>query len=132
MTKAALQAEEATRDKLRQEYLAIQEAVKATDILIPFVFYDGTNIPGGTVKMKKGDHVWLFLDKCRKVGADLGVGGKSDGSESGTSKAKNDARREWARVGVDDLMCVRGEVIVPQVSEAAMAIRLMSTVSDLG
>ncbi|KAJ8127178.1 hypothetical protein O1611_g6457 [Lasiodiplodia mahajangana] len=38
---------------------------------------------------------------ARKVGADLGVGEKAN------------ARREWARVGVDDLMMVRGNVIIP-------------------
>jgi protein FAM50 len=81
----------------------MQEAVKATEIIIPFVFYDGTNIPGGACKVKKGDYAWLFLDRSRKVGAELGVGGGE--------KAKS--RNEWARVGVDDLMLVRGEIIVP-------------------
>lgn len=79
----------------------MQEAVKATEIQIPFVFYDGTDIPGGVCRVKKGDHIWLFLDKARKVGAELGVGG---GDKS---------RREWARVGVDDLMLVRSEIIIP-------------------
>lgn len=82
----------------------MQEAVKAADISLPFVFFDGSNTPGGICQMKKGDHVWLFLDKARKVGAELGVGGADK------------SRREWARVGVDDLMLVRGEVIVPHVS----------------
>lgn len=85
----------------------MQEVVKATEFLIPFVFYDGTNIPGGVCKIKKGDHIWLFLDRSRKVGAELGVGASSE-------KASN--RREWARVGVDDLMLVRGEIIIPHVS----------------
>jgi protein FAM50 len=116
MTKAALQAEAVARDNLRREFLALQEAVKATEILIPFVFYDGTNIPGGTVKVKKGDHVWLFLDRCRKVGAELGVAGGGAGGNSNSGKSKNDSRREWARVGVDDLMLVRGELIIPHVS----------------
>jgi protein FAM50 len=80
--------------------------VKATEFAIPFVFYDGTNIPGGTVRVKKGDFVWVFLDKSRKVGADLRVGGE---------KITN-VRREWARVGVDDLMLVRGSLIIPHVS----------------
>ena len=55
-----------------------------------------------------GDHIWVFLDLSRKVGAELGVGG------SGGEKAS--VRREWARVGVDDLMLVRGEIILPHVS----------------
>ena len=107
MTKLALLREAQTREQLRKEFLLLQEAVKATEILIPFVFYDGTNIPGGICKVKKGDYIWLFLDRSRKVGAELGVG---QGGEKANSK------REWARVGVDDLMLVRGEVIIPHVS----------------
>ncbi|KAL4898085.1 XAP5, circadian clock regulator-domain-containing protein [Aspergillus ambiguus] len=108
MTKAAMKAEAEARDALRKEFLAMQDAVKNTEILIPFIFYDGTNIPAGTVKVKKGDPVWLFLDRCRKVGAELGVGGNS-----GATKGKKDNRREWARVSVDDLMLVKGDIIVP-------------------
>ena len=105
MTKSALLLEARTREQLRKEFLSMQEAVKATEIIIPFVFYDGTNIPGGACKVKKGDHVWLVLDRSRKVGAELGVGGGAG------EKAKS--RNEWARVGVDDLMLVRGEIIIP-------------------
>ncbi|KAK8193691.1 XAP5, circadian clock regulator-domain-containing protein [Phyllosticta capitalensis] len=101
MTKNALLREAQQREQLRKEFLVMQDSVKATEFVIPFVFYDGTNIPGGKCKVKKGDHVWLFLDKARKVGAELGVGGDK-------------SRREWARVGVDDLMLVRGEIIIPQ------------------
>lgn len=104
MTKSALLKEAQTREQLRKEFLAMQTVVKATDIAIPFVFYDGTDIPGGVCRVKKGEHVWLFLDKARKVGAESGVGGVDR------------SRREWARVGVDDLMLVRGEIIVPHVS----------------
>lgn len=107
MTKAALLQEAQTREQLRKEFLSMQEAVKATEIAIPFVFYDGTNIPGGACKVRKGDYVWLFLDRSRKVGAELGVGGGGGGGE------KAGSRREWARVGVDDLMLVRGELIIP-------------------
>ncbi|KAI1266960.1 XAP5-domain-containing protein [Xylariaceae sp. FL1019] len=101
VTKSALRREAAERDALRRQFLQRQEAVKITEIAIPFVFYDGSNIPGGTVRLKKGDFIWQFLDRSRKVGADLGVGEKAN------------ARREWARVGVDDLMMVRGNVIIP-------------------
>ncbi|KAI0131798.1 XAP5, circadian clock regulator-domain-containing protein [Xylariales sp. AK1849] len=101
MTKSALRREAGEREVLRREFLVRQEAVKSTEIAVPFVFYDGTNIPGGTVRVKKGDFIWVFLDKSRKVGAELGVGEKAN------------ARREWARVGVDDLMMVRGNVIIP-------------------
>ena len=44
------------------------------------------------------------------MGAELGVGGTG-----GAGAEKAASRREWARVGVDDLMLVRGEVIVPHV-----------------
>jgi protein FAM50 len=101
MTKAALLREAAERESLRKEFLVQREAVKAAEIAIPFVFYDGSNIPGGVVRAKKGDFVWLFLDKSRKVGAE---------------RATSGARRAWARVGVDDLMMVRGTIIIPHVS----------------
>jgi protein FAM50 len=102
MTKSALAKEAQTREQLRKEFLTMQEAVKATEIAIPFVFYDGSNIPGGICRVKKGEHIWLFLDKARKVGAEMGVG--SDLSRKG-----------WARISVDDLMLVRGDLIIPHV-----------------
>ncbi|KAL4882627.1 XAP5, circadian clock regulator-domain-containing protein [Aspergillus karnatakaensis] len=108
LTKASLKAEVEARDTLRKEFLAMQDAIKNTEILVPFVFYDGTNIPAGTAKVKKGDQVWLLLDRCRKVAAELGVSGTS-----GASKGRKFNRREWARVSVDDLMLVKGEVIIP-------------------
>ena len=111
LTKAALDAEAKARDALRKEFLAMQEAVKNTEIAVPFVFFDGTSTPAGSVKMRKGDHIWLFLDRCRKVGAEMGVG-----RTSGTSKA----RKEWARISVDDLMLVKGDVIVPHVSNLSV------------
>ncbi|KAI9832215.1 MAG: hypothetical protein M1826_002219 [Phylliscum demangeonii] len=104
VTKSALLREAQTREQLRKEFLDLQRVVRATEALIPFVFYDGTNIPGGVCKVKKGDHAWLFLDKARKVGAELGVGGAGERASS---------KREWARVGVDDLIMVRGEIIIP-------------------
>ncbi|KAF3005659.1 hypothetical protein E8E13_004040 [Curvularia kusanoi] len=100
MTKSALQREAQQADVARQEFLRMRESVKATEVAVPFVFYDGTNIPGGICRVKKGDPIWLFLDRARKVGAELGVGG-------------DNSRRNWARVSVDDLMFVRGEVILP-------------------
>lgn len=101
LTKGALLREAQTRETLRKEFIAIQEQVKTAEMAIPFVFYDGTNIPGGVVRVKKGDYIWVFLDRSRKVGAELGVGEKAN------------SRREWARVGVDDLMLVRGSLIIP-------------------
>jgi protein FAM50 len=102
-TKAAIQKEAEKAEQLRQEFIATREVVKKTDIMISFVFYDGTITPGGKVKVKKGDHVWLFLDKARKVGAELGVGGDR-------------ASSNWARVSVDDLMLVKDGIILPHVS----------------
>ncbi|KAI9901141.1 hypothetical protein N3K66_002958 [Trichothecium roseum] len=102
LTKAALRKEAAEREALRQEFLSVQEAVKATEIAIPFVFYDGVNVPGGTVRVKKGDFTWLFLDKSRKLGAKLG-----------SREDKATRRKQWARVGVDDLLLVRGCAIIP-------------------
>jgi protein FAM50 len=58
---------------LQAQFIRLQASVKATEIGIPFVFYDGTNIRGGMCGVKKGDHVWFFLDKVRKVGAERGV-----------------------------------------------------------
>lgn len=114
MTKAALAAEVAERERLRKEFIEVQELVRSTEIAIPFVFYDGSNLPGGMVKVKKGDHIWLFLERCRKVGAEMGVGG--DRGDGAGVKTKLDGRKSWARIGVDDLMCVRGEIIIPHVS----------------
>ncbi|KAJ1326818.1 XAP5 circadian clock regulator [Microdochium nivale] len=101
MTKSALRREAAERESLRKQFLACQEALKAAEIAVPFVFYDGANLPGGIVRVKKGDFIWIFLDKSRKVGAQLAVGEKLN------------ATKTWARVGVDDLVMVRGGVIIP-------------------
>jgi protein FAM50 len=113
MTKASLAAEASERERLRKEFLELQEKGKATEIAIPFVFYDGSNIPGGTVKIKKGDHIWLILERARKIAAEHGVAGTGTSGTGMGSKSREDSRRQWARVGVDDLMCVRGDIIVP-------------------
>lgn len=112
MTKSALMRETQMKEELRKEFLVMQEAVKATEFIVPFVFYDGKNIPGGTCRMKKGDMIWLFLDRARKVGAEKGVGGSEK------------SRKEWARVGVDDLMMVRGDLIIPHVSQYPRTIQV--------
>lgn len=102
LTKSALLKEAQLKEALRKEYTQLQEAVKATEFVLPFVFYDGKkNAPGGMCRMKKGDHIWLFLERARKVGAD-----QADKS-----------RRDWARISVDDLMLVKGDIIIPQVSD---------------
>ncbi|KAG5982560.1 hypothetical protein E4U43_006427, partial [Claviceps pusilla] len=85
VTKAALLKEATEREALRREFVALQEAVKATEIAIPFIFYDGSNVPGGIVRVKKGDFIWVLLDKSRKVGAERRVG------------ERGNPRRAWAR-----------------------------------
>lgn len=100
LTKSALLKEAQLKEALRKEYAQLQEAVKATEFVLPFVFYDGKNAPGGMCRMKKGDHIWLFLERARKVGADRA----------------DKTRRDWARISVDDLMLVKGDIIIPQVS----------------
>ncbi|CAK7210562.1 hypothetical protein SCUCBS95973_000827 [Sporothrix curviconia] len=102
-TQQARRKQEAEREALRKEFQVLQDAVKASPVAIPFVFYEGANLPGGVVSVKKGDPVWLFLDRSRKVGARLGVG----------EKKASKARLHWARINVDDLMLVRGNLIIP-------------------
>lgn len=112
LTKASLAAEAVERERLRAEYIQVQEQVRDSEIAIPFVFYDGSNLPGGSVKVKKGEHIWLFLERCRKLGAEMGV--SSEGSvEGGGSKQRVEGKKSWARIGVDDLMLVRGDTIIP-------------------
>lgn len=114
ITKASLAAETAERERLRSAFIKAQEQVRNSDIAIPFVFYDGSSLPGGIVKVKKGEQIWLFLERCRKLGAEIGV--SSEGSiEGGGSKQRVEGKKSWARIGVDDLMLVRGDIIIPHV-----------------
>lgn len=110
LTKRTLLQESQEREALRKEYLALQDRVKSAEFAIPFVFFDGGNLPGGTCRVTKGDFIWKFLDGSRKVGAE--VGAYEDAKERNAASAAR-ARREWAKVGVDDLMMVRGEIIIP-------------------
>ena len=102
MTKNALQKEAQLKDQLKREYVQMQEAVRVTEFALPFVFFNGKDSPGGVVRMKKGDPIWLFLERARKVGADLAAKGDM-------------SKRDWARIGVDDLMLVRQDLIIPHV-----------------
>jgi protein FAM50 len=108
MTKSALLRDAQLKESLRRDYLQIQDAVKATEFMLPFVFFDGKISGGGTCRMKKGDFIWLFLDRARKVGAESAGRDGPGGSGAG--------RKDWARIGVDDLMLVRGDIVVPHVS----------------
>jgi protein FAM50 len=102
LSRAAQQLEAQEKARLAREFNDMQKRVKKTDIVIPFVFFDGSNTNGGRVRVKKDDQIWLFLDKARRMGAQLSVGGER-------------GRKEWARVNVNDLMLVRGDVILPPV-----------------
>ena len=113
LTKAAQTAELEERERLRKEFLEVQEKVKATEIAIPFVFYDGANIPGDVIKVKKSDHIWLILERARKVAAEKGVQGSGAAAGGLDSKNKDHSKKQWARIGVDDLMLVRGDIIIP-------------------
>lgn len=112
LTKASLAAEAAERERLRAEFVQVQHQVRNSEIAIPFVFYDGSNLPGGAVRVKKGEHIWLFLERCRKLGAGMGVGGEAS-LDAGGSKQRADGKKSWARIGLDDLMLVRGDTIIP-------------------
>ena len=48
-TKNALLREAQTKEQLRKEFVVMQEAVRATELLLPFVFYDGAGMAGGGV-----------------------------------------------------------------------------------
>ncbi|PIA89642.1 hypothetical protein CB0940_06915 [Cercospora beticola] len=96
LTKSALLKEAALKESLRKEYHQIQEAVKATEFILPFVFYNGKNATGGKVRLKKGEQIWKFLERARKVGAESGETG----------------RKDWARISVDDLIIVKGDLIL--------------------
>jgi protein FAM50 len=108
-TKSALAKEALLKEALRKQYLANNEAVRSTEFVLPFVFFEAKDMAGGRVRLKKGDFVWLFLERARKVGIELGDRGDGPMGLGGR-------RREWARIGVDDLMVVVGEMMVPHVS----------------
>lgn len=108
-TKSALAKEALLKESLRKQYLATNEAVRSTEFVLPFVFFEAKDMAGGKVRLKKGDFVWLFLERARKVGIELGERGDGPMGLGGR-------RREWARIGVDDLMVVVGEMMVPHVS----------------
>jgi protein FAM50 len=108
-TKSALAREAQLKESLRKQYLATNEAVRATEFILPFVFFEAKDMAGGKVRLKKGDFVWLLLERARKIGIELGERGEGPMGLGGR-------RREWARIGVDDLMVVVGEMMVPHVS----------------
>ena len=108
-TKSALAREATLKEAFRKQYLATNEAVRSTEFVLPFVFFEAKALSGGKVRLKKGDFLWLFLERARKIGIELGEIGEGPAGVGGR-------RREWARIGVDDLMVVVGEMMVPHVS----------------
>ena len=108
-TKSALAREATLKEAFRKQYLATNEAVRSTEFVLPFVFFEAKALSGGKVRLKKGDFLWLFLERARKIGIELGEVGEGPAGVGGR-------RREWARIGVDDLMVVVGEMMVPHVS----------------
>jgi protein FAM50 len=108
-TKSALAKEALLKETLRKQYMATNEAVRSTEFVLPFVFFEAKDMAGAKVRLKKGDFVWLFLERARKVGIELGERGEGPMGLGGR-------RREWARIGVDDLMVVVGEMMLPHVS----------------
>jgi hypothetical protein len=108
-TKSALAREASLKEAFRKQYLATNEAVRNTEFVLPFVFFEAKALSGGKVRLKKGDFLWLFLERARKIGIELGEIGEGPAGVGGR-------RREWARIGVDDLMVVVGEMMVPHVS----------------
>ncbi|KAF9075143.1 XAP5, circadian clock regulator-domain-containing protein [Rhodocollybia butyracea] len=81
-------AERAERERLRLEWLAKQEEIKAEEIDVVYSYWDG----GGrrrSVKCKKGDTISSFLEKCRAQFTEL------------------------RGVSVDNLMYVKEDLIIP-------------------
>ncbi|KAJ3370109.1 hypothetical protein GGF31_004726 [Allomyces arbusculus] len=62
--------EAAERERLRQEWLAQQEATKQEEITIEYSYWDGTG-HRNTVTCKKGDTIGQFLDRVRLQWPDL-------------------------------------------------------------
>lgn len=117
LTKLNLMKEAELKEALKKEYTQIQEAVKATEFVLPFVFFDGKNVPGGRVRLTKGHHIWMFLERARKVGAVLGRGHRG--------------RKDWARISVDDLMFVRADLIIPHVSSSLLHDHFNASIGSL-
>ncbi|KAI9713087.1 MAG: hypothetical protein M1820_001072 [Bogoriella megaspora] len=89
MTTTAKLKDARDREKLMIQFMAEQERVKETEIIIPFHFYDGQTSIARHVRLKKKDSIRTFLDQARKV------------------------RPGKGRIDVDDMMLVVENIIIP-------------------
>ncbi|KAK9449332.1 XAP5, circadian clock regulator-domain-containing protein [Limtongia smithiae] len=87
-TKQSATWEAEQRETLRREYLQQQEQIRQEKVDLQFCYYDGT-CTSSSVQIKKGDQVWVMLDRTRKN------------------------RKELHRGTVDDMMLVRDNIIIP-------------------
>ena len=94
LTKSGLRREAEQREALREEFRKKQETVKNTPIVVPFVFFEGTNTVTGRVRLKKGDTVDVLLSGAQKI------------------VVKQDYKK-WVHLKLDDLMLVRGGIMIP-------------------
>lgn len=91
------EAERADRERLRLEWLSKQTELKNEDIEVTYSFWDGSG-HRKTVTCKKGDTISGFLEKCRAQFAEL------------------------RGVGVDNLMYVKEDLIIPHVRLSICAV----------
>ncbi|KAI9508303.1 XAP5-domain-containing protein [Russula earlei] len=85
------EAERREREELRQQWLKRQEDMKKEEIEITYSYWDGSGHRKSVV-CKKGDDVATFLEKCRQQFPEL------------------------RGVNVDNLMYIKEDLIIPQVS----------------
>ncbi|KAK9362200.1 XAP5, circadian clock regulator-domain-containing protein [Lipomyces starkeyi] len=88
MTKETEEWERQQREELRKEFLRRQEEIKEEKAYLQFCYFDGTYVPG-KVTIKKGDQIWVMLDRTRK------------------------GRKEFHRGTVDDIIFVKDNIIIP-------------------
>ncbi|KAK9354691.1 XAP5, circadian clock regulator-domain-containing protein [Lipomyces doorenjongii] len=88
MTKETEEWERQQREELRKEFLRRQEEIKEEKAHLQFCYFDGTYVPG-KVTIKKGDQIWVMLDRTRK------------------------RKKEFHRGTVDDIIFVKDNIIIP-------------------
>uniref|UniRef100_A0A672I2V0 FAM50A/XAP5 C-terminal domain-containing protein n=1 Tax=Salarias fasciatus TaxID=181472 RepID=A0A672I2V0_SALFA len=96
------------REELRQEWELKQEKIKSEEIEITFSYWDGSG-HRKTVKMKKGNTIQNFLQKALEV-----------------------LRKDFSELrsaGVEQLMYIKEDLIIPHVSAAAPFIQQSASLS---